>query len=748
MWGWAVLRRFLAAGSLFLMILSAGTGAPIADYGDAPDGLPAGYTGPFEGVIGHFPTLYANQGAHALETPWEEAAFLGNHISWEADACDPNDPDGTPNLIWNDFNDGVKIDPPATLVFKVTIGVEAPEITWYINVLIDLDRSGAWDREEEWVIKNLPVEVAPGGSREISQELPSSVVEALTEYLSSAWMRVALTPSPIDETVPWDGSGEFSSGEIEDYPVVGVEQGTIAIATAEAVAKVATQARAFAEAAAEAQAAVAAAVEAIAEVEAKAQDFVVQIAHKCDRAWKWAEAVADIEVEAHTYMEKIARECDIAHERVTVFNTAIDDCYDYENALELACRRVEELKSKVMDLVAEVPCATVVAHFRAAVAAIAEACAQAHAEAEAVAAAWAEAYAEAEAFAEACADALAVAEAHAKAIAEAKAAALAAAEAVAKAASIAKSSARAAALAAAQATAATQAVGLSLAFGSQLGQTLEVLGAPVVNALAAALTAAEAAAKAAAQAQAAALAAAEAQARAETELEVLAAAFAQAEAYAEAVAEAQAKAKAEADVLSATYAQAEAIAAVVAKAAATAEAICAAKAKAMVLADTVAETMTSLEGAIAAIPRGDCPRELCRLDPPLVTVTITTTVIKEECKEECWTVCGGYEYEECWLECVTTECEEVEKTISGFKILVNGDEYEAPVTIQKDMKSELHLEAPATYTETIFSIWPPSISITIYNFSYWECNGVMTTDRHYVFTLNENVRCKAVYGAQ
>ncbi len=773
---------------LFLLTLACAvplaqpTAPPTGDYGEAPDGLSAGYSGSFAGVVGRFPTLYASTsgaiGAHALEVPLEEAAILGDEISWETDANDPNDPDGTANLIWDDFNDGVEIEAPATLVFKVKIGPKAPDITRYINVLIDLDRSGAWDKEDEWVIKNLAISVLPGTSQDIAQPLPQPAPEAVVAHPSLAWMRVALTPSPIAEAVAWDGSGEFAAGEIEDYPVVGVDQGAIAIATAEAVAKVAARAHAFAKAAAEAQALVAAAVEAIAKAEAEAQAYAaVKIPPLCVKAWDWARAIIPpLKAEAEAYVEKTAYECKRATATASDFDRAIAPCRAYKDAWAAVCGTISQFQQKVKALTAQVPCATVVAQFTAAAEAISKVCAGAYAEAEATALAWseayahagalaeacaeaeavaeahalaiAEAYADAEGFAKACAEAQAVAEAYAKAVAEAKAKALAAAEAAARAVSIAESSARAAAIAAAQATAAVQAKGLSLAFGAQIKQTLVVLGAPVVNALAAALTAVEAAAAAAAQAQAAALAAVEARARAEAEVEVLAAVYARAWAYAEAAAEALARAKAEVEVLAAAYARAAAYAKAIADALATANAICGAKAEASASAQAMTALMLSLEGSISAIPSGNCPREICRLDPPPVTVQITTTVIKKECEEECWTACGGYEYETCWLECVAVECKDVEKEISGLEILVNGRKYKPPVTIQEEMKSELRLEAPGSYTETIISIWPPSISITVYGFSYWECDGVRTRNRSYAFTLNGNVTCKAVYGAQ
>jgi hypothetical protein len=200
-------------------------------------------------------------------------------------------------------------------------------------------------------------------------------------------------------------------------------------------------------------------------------------------------------------------------------------------------------------------------------------------------------------------------------------------------------------------------------------------------------------------------------------------------------------------VLAEAYARARAYADAIAKAIATASAICGARARAIASAQAMTDLMLSLEGSISAIPSGDCPRNICRLDPPPVTVRITTSVIKKECEEKCWTACGGYGYEACWLECVAVECKDVEKEISGLEILVNGWKYKPPVTIQEEMKSEIHLEAPASYTEMVFSL-PFSISITVYSFSYWECDGVRTRNRSYAFTLNGDVTCKAVYGAE
>ena len=70
-----------------------------ADFGDAPDGDPAGYTG--TRVIGRFPTRLdtrssASPGAHVLKTGFET---LGSDVTTEAGANAAQAPDGPPNMI-------------------------------------------------------------------------------------------------------------------------------------------------------------------------------------------------------------------------------------------------------------------------------------------------------------------------------------------------------------------------------------------------------------------------------------------------------------------------------------------------------------------------------------------------------------------------------------------------------------------------------------------------------------------------
>ena len=173
--------------------------------------------------VGNFPTLFSSNGARVLNA---NEAWLGESASAETDANDPADPDGITNLTNTDSDDGlanffislVAIPPPTNL----TVTVSAPEGstggTYYLNALIDLNMDGEWggqgiNGELEWVVQNQPVQVSPGV---VTPFTPPSFAFSNGNLLpDGAFMRVALTK----EMVPpnWDGTGEFSAGEIEDH---------------------------------------------------------------------------------------------------------------------------------------------------------------------------------------------------------------------------------------------------------------------------------------------------------------------------------------------------------------------------------------------------------------------------------------------------------------------------------------------------------------------------------------------------
>ena len=198
------------------------------DYGDAPDGGMTGYPAPFA-QVGNFPTLKSSNGARTLSV---SDAVLGQNASMEMDADDLNDPDGEPNLNPDntDSDDGISslfmqlisIPPPTVLTVTVTGPVGGAGGTFYLNTLIDLNMDGEWEGETdsgeaEWVVQNFPVRIEAGESMEVSP--PAFAFANGLRLPDGAWMRIALTKERI-ESPNWDGSGEFSSGEIEDHIIV------------------------------------------------------------------------------------------------------------------------------------------------------------------------------------------------------------------------------------------------------------------------------------------------------------------------------------------------------------------------------------------------------------------------------------------------------------------------------------------------------------------------------------------------
>jgi hypothetical protein len=214
-------------------------------------------------------------------------------VSREFGATDPNDPDGTGNLVDEDrYDDSLRIgfdesdpDTPRTINVVVNIPRTAAEGARYVNVVADLNHDGVWQRfgsTEEWIVKNQQVNIAPG-SQGVAAQIPFDLIE----QASPVWIRVVLAETPIDEAAfssvgGWDGSGEFRSGEVEDHflPVAR------AIAAAFASARAAASACAFgsftvaalAQAVAVANANVAAIAVALAQAQANANAAAVAAA--------------------------------------------------------------------------------------------------------------------------------------------------------------------------------------------------------------------------------------------------------------------------------------------------------------------------------------------------------------------------------------------------------------------------------------------------------------------------------------
>lgn len=217
--------RLLCVASLFAIALDGSAAAQqVADYGDAPDGGPTGYPAGFA-QTGNFPTTEVNDGARALSA---SGARLGASASVEAGAVDPADPDGAPNLVNTDLDDGitslvvqlVSIPPPAALGLSVSVPTGGTGGTYFVNVLIDLNMDGDWGDiiqpgVTEWPVQNLPVTVAAGGS--VAVTTPFFLFGAGNRLPDPAWMRIAVTSTPAPPG--WTGTGAFALGEVEDHLV-------------------------------------------------------------------------------------------------------------------------------------------------------------------------------------------------------------------------------------------------------------------------------------------------------------------------------------------------------------------------------------------------------------------------------------------------------------------------------------------------------------------------------------------------
>jgi len=201
------------------------TPRPRADFGDAPDGVAAGY--PNSRVIGRFPTRLSSltaegPGAHVRRPGLDR---LGTAVTAETDADDAADVDGAPNLVNRDAGDDgvlgltVSLAPPralAQLTVEVTLSPAAPAGPRRINVLIDIDRDGRWASPGEWVLQDWEVELQPGASETfVSPGFSMLDGQVLPE---GAWMRVLLTRESLAGE-PWDGSGSWEFGEVEDYRI-------------------------------------------------------------------------------------------------------------------------------------------------------------------------------------------------------------------------------------------------------------------------------------------------------------------------------------------------------------------------------------------------------------------------------------------------------------------------------------------------------------------------------------------------
>lgn len=211
----ALLLGALSIMPISIKPVSAQTGG--FDFGDAPDGGQTGYQGPFA-QTGSFPSLLGSDGARVQSTA---DVTLGPTATTEANALVTNvdSDDGVTGLVILT----VSIPPPARLSATVNPQPGGSGGTFYINVLIDLNLDGQWggstpSDQPEWVVRNYPVDIAAGSTAPITVDLPEFAFANGNALPNGAWMRIALTKESINSS-DWTGTGQFSSGEIEDHMI-------------------------------------------------------------------------------------------------------------------------------------------------------------------------------------------------------------------------------------------------------------------------------------------------------------------------------------------------------------------------------------------------------------------------------------------------------------------------------------------------------------------------------------------------
>jgi hypothetical protein len=176
------------------------------DFGDAPDGQPAGYFG--SSVAGTFPSLHEHDGAHAHDTG---AVWLGARADSESQA----------KLVDRDLSDdGVAVALRSCGTSTAYVAITVPSGgagTAYVNLLFDWNRSGSWGANDrcapEWAARNVAID--------LSQQRERTRVYAIPfrggVQTRNLWYRAIVS---LDQRWTTDsGAGTIARGEVEDFKV-------------------------------------------------------------------------------------------------------------------------------------------------------------------------------------------------------------------------------------------------------------------------------------------------------------------------------------------------------------------------------------------------------------------------------------------------------------------------------------------------------------------------------------------------
>jgi hypothetical protein len=198
-----------AAALLALAAVPAVSGAA-PDFGDAPDGARAGYTGKPE-LVGHFPSKLAGAGPR--------------HASRGALKLGPtNTGEGDSRQVDRDRDDGVSLSAPGacrtatlTTALQGSKKVAAGRFV-YVNAWFDWNRDGDWaDPSDgcaaEWAVRNLPVPASSlGGIGMLPIKLRTG------KQVKELWYRVTVTLDELQIDTRGRGrTAPYGFGETEDY---------------------------------------------------------------------------------------------------------------------------------------------------------------------------------------------------------------------------------------------------------------------------------------------------------------------------------------------------------------------------------------------------------------------------------------------------------------------------------------------------------------------------------------------------
>ena len=223
------MKRIFCSIAFVLVAMSAlnSKGGPVADYGDAPDG-----------VLGRFyPSNFNSPNA----APGQDAPF---HFDVTREWLGVNGPPTTTTVEANSIQVNGDFDDSGSSVFMLnaagvgqrgylyTTASYNPNLstasqTRYLNAAVDFNDNGVWGdvspAQREWVVRNVPFNFSglPAGVTNmnifVGFHLDPTLVGA-----TNRWTRVTLSTQPVvpSPTGEWNGSGPaigFARGETEDF---------------------------------------------------------------------------------------------------------------------------------------------------------------------------------------------------------------------------------------------------------------------------------------------------------------------------------------------------------------------------------------------------------------------------------------------------------------------------------------------------------------------------------------------------